>query len=94
VLTVGEEKYRKAFGEALEAQLSKRNVRPSHLASSTGYTRGYISNLMNGRKNASPEWCDRIANELGLSDTERMELHQAAAESLGYRIRLKKDEKE
>lgn len=84
---MGEDRYKRAFGEALEAQLNKRQVRASHLASSTGSTRSYISHLMNGRKGASPEWCDRIADKLKLSKEERMELHRAAAESMGYKIR-------
>lgn len=79
-------KYKTAFGEALAEQLERRQVTQSELAKAANVSNTYANHTMAGRKSASPQWADLVADVLKLSDKERAELHRAAARDKGYKI--------
>ena len=74
-----------AFSAALTEQLARHSLRRSDLAKASGVTPAYISRLANDLT-PSPEWVDILADVLKASETERTELHRAAARSKGYRV--------
>jgi transcriptional regulator with XRE-family HTH domain len=78
----------KAFGMALSKYLDQYGKSRSAVASEMGATRSYISQLTTGAKAVSAEKVDSLADTIGLSEAERIELHRAAAKSAGFRIDL------
>ena len=84
----GREKYASAFGQALDAQLTEKSMDASELARATGVSKTYISRLMNGGTNVSPQWADLVADTLKLDPRNRADLHKAAAVASGYKLDL------
>ena len=60
----------------------------SDLAQAVGKSPAYTNQTMTGRKHASPEWVNLVAETLNLSQKERVVLHRAAAKDQGYEIDL------
>jgi hypothetical protein len=60
----------------------------SDLAQAVGKSPAYTNQTMTGRKHASPEWVNLVAETLSLSQKERVVLHRAAAKDQGYEIDL------
>jgi hypothetical protein len=50
----------------------------SDLAQAVGKSPAYTNQTMTGRKHASPEWVNLVAETLNLSSKERVVLHRAA----------------
>jgi transcriptional regulator with XRE-family HTH domain len=82
------ERFRTAFGAALDAQLGRRGLTQAALAERLGTTRSYLNQTMTGRKTPSPEWADKVADATALNDQERGDLHTAAAVAAGYKVSL------
>ena len=80
--------YRSAFGEALSRQLESRHLTQRALATLAKATASYTSHVMAGRKPASPEFVERVAEGLKLPENDRAVLHRAAASDLGYKLDL------
>jgi transcriptional regulator with XRE-family HTH domain len=59
-----------AFGRAVRAIRNEKNISQNHLAESTGFTQGWISDTENGKRN--PSWTNigRLARGLGVSVSE------------------------
>jgi transcriptional regulator with XRE-family HTH domain len=81
----------KAFGAALGKYLGQYGKSRAGVASEMGITRSYISQLTTGAKVASAEKVDSLADTIGVSQEERVDLHRAAAKSAGFRIDLPED---
>jgi len=62
----------------------------SDLAESLGRSPSYTNQVMTGRKGASPEWVELVADTLRLSKADRRKLHFAAAKDQGYQLDLGK----
>jgi len=82
--------YATAFGEALARQLAKRGTNQRTLAFSVGTTPSYVNHVIAGRKMASPQFADKVADTLGLPKAERVGLHRAAARDAGFKLDLTK----
>lgn len=78
----------KAFGAALGKYLDQYGKSRSAVASEMGITRSYISQLTTGAKTVSAEKVDSLADTIGITEEERVDLHRAAAKSAGFRIDL------
>ena len=77
-----------AFGAAVSSALAQRHMSQVELAQSLGKSLAYTNQTLTGRKSASPEWVNLVAETLKLSPRERMSLHRAAARDQGYEIDL------
>jgi cyanate lyase len=77
-----------AFGTAVADALAERQMSQLDLASSLGKSLAYTNQTLTGRKSASPQWVNLVAEALRLSSTQRAELHRAAARDQGYEIDL------
>lgn len=78
--------FRTEFGAALAVNLAQRRMTQLDLARSVGTSRSYTNQTMSGRKGASPQWVNLVAESLGLSAEERVKLHTAAARDAGYDV--------
>jgi len=58
------------------------------LAEAVGKSHAYTNQTLTGRKSASPEWVNLVAETLRLSRKQRTTLHRAAAKDQGYEIDL------
>jgi hypothetical protein len=58
------------------------------LAEAVGKSPAYTNQTITGRKSASPQWVNLVAETLKLSAKERVALHRAAAKDQGYEIDL------
>lgn len=81
-----QERFRSAFGAALDAQLKTAGLSQTALAARLGTTRSYVNQTISGAKTASPHLAEAVADQLNLSLDERQRLHFAAAIDNGYRI--------
>lgn len=81
---VDRERFRTEFGAALDAQLRTRGVTRTKLAAATGVSNAYVTKLT--KSAPSPEWVEIVAEAIGASDYEKLELHLAAARDRGYKI--------
>jgi ribosome-binding protein aMBF1 (putative translation factor) len=79
-----------AFGTAVSAALTERRMSQHDLADAIGKSVAYTNQTMTGRKSASPQWVNLVAETLKLSLKERVALHRAAAKDQGYEIDLGK----
>jgi cyanate lyase len=77
-----------AFGAAVSAALTERRMSQYDLAEAVGKSTAYTNQTITGRKSASPQWVNLVAETLRLSAKERMALHRAAAKDQGYEIDL------
>jgi len=78
--------YVTAFGKALDTQLAKRQWRQTDLARATQKSPAYINRVMTGSAKASPQWADLVASVIRANQSERQQLHRAAAIDAGYKI--------
>jgi hypothetical protein len=78
--------FRNEFGAALAVSLAERRMSQLDLATASNRSPSFTSQVMNGRKGASPEWVNLIADTMNLSKQERQKLHAAAARDRGYDI--------
>ena len=58
------------------------------LAEAVGKSPAYTNQTITGRKSASPQWVNLVAETLKLWAKERLALHRAAAKDQGYEIDL------
>jgi hypothetical protein len=79
-------RFRTEFGAALSVSLAERQMTQSDLATAANRSPSYTNQVMSGRKGASPEWVNLIADTMKLSKQERQKLHAAAARDHGYDI--------
>jgi cyanate lyase len=77
-----------AFGAQLAAALTERQMSQYDLAEALGKSAAFTNQTMTGRKSASPQWVNLVADTLKLSPKERVALHRAAAKDQGYEIDL------
>lgn len=76
------------FGAAVSAALTERRMSQHDLADAVGKSVAYTNQTMTGRKSASPQWVNLVAETLKLTTKERAALHRAAAKDQGYEIDL------
>jgi transcriptional regulator with XRE-family HTH domain len=79
------------FGRAFAAALERHGRSQTSVAESLGTSRAYVSALRTGSKNATASTVDRVADALNLAETERVELHRAAAKDAGFKLDLPDD---
>jgi cyanate lyase len=72
----------------VSAALNQRRMSQLDLAEPVGKSAAYTNQTITGRKSASPQWVNLIAETLKLSENERIALHRAAAKDQGYEIDL------
>lgn len=77
-----------AFGAAVNDALTERRMSQHELADALGKSPAYTNQTITGRKSASPQWVNLVAQTLKLSADERVALHRAAAKDQGYEIDL------
>lgn len=82
--------YDTKVGTALSGELARRRMKQTDLAKSLGRSVAYTNQVMTGRKGASPEWVDLVADTMDLSDVDRQKLHHAAAVDAGFKLDLTK----
>ncbi|MFX4299938.1 helix-turn-helix domain-containing protein [Pseudosulfitobacter pseudonitzschiae] len=82
---------RTAFGCKLSEYIDRYATSRSDLASRMGTSRAYVSGLTTGTKHASARTAEDIAETLGVSPAEKIELHRAAALDAGFKLELPKD---
>jgi predicted transcriptional regulator len=85
---VARARFRTEFGAALDAQVRRRRLTQSSVATAAGVSQPYINRLIKGTATASPEWIEIIAETVGADQEERQRLHRAAARDRGYKIGL------
>jgi transcriptional regulator with XRE-family HTH domain len=76
------------FGEALSVLLAVREISQSALAARLGKSVAYLNQTMTGVKRAQPDFVEAIAAALKLTESQRGDLHKAAAKDKGYKIDL------
>src|SRR5262245_42322917 len=76
------------FGAAVSSLLTERRMSQADLAEAVGKSHAYTNQTLTGRKSASPEWVNLVAETLRLSPKQRATLHRAAAKDQGYEIDL------
>ena len=75
---------------ALDEILSRRGVSQYRVSKLSGLSQPYVNQIATGRRRASAEWIDLVANALDLTPEERQRLHRAAARDHGFKIDLTK----
>ena len=68
--------------------LLQRRMSQHDLAEALGKSLANTNQTITGRKSASPQWVNLVAETLKLSAKERLALHRAAAKDQGYEIDL------
>ncbi|EYD75336.1 hypothetical protein Rumeso_03096 [Rubellimicrobium mesophilum DSM 19309] len=76
--------------QALGEILAGRGLSQYRAAKMAETSQPYLNQVATGRRKASAEWIDLIANALDLSPEESERLHRAAAKDHGFRIDLTK----
>jgi transcriptional regulator with XRE-family HTH domain len=77
-------------GQALGEILAGRGLSQYRAAKLAETSQPYLNQVATGRRRASAEWIDLVANALKLSPEEAERLHRAAAKDHGFRIDLTK----
>ena len=75
---------------ALGEILSERGVSQYRVSKLSGLSQPYVNQVATGRRRASAEWIEVVANALELTPQERERLHRAAAKDHGFKIDLTK----
>ena len=75
----------------LTEALREKGWSKKELSQALGVTPGYVSHLTSGVKTMSPQTATRIASTLELNDTQRTNLHRAAALDHGFELNLPDD---
>jgi DNA-binding transcriptional regulator YdaS (Cro superfamily) len=81
-------RYSSEFGSSVSTALAEARMTANDLATATGVSASYLSQMMTGRKHVSPEWVEIIAAALKAGDERRGQLHLAAAKDAGYDVDL------
>ncbi len=68
--------------------LAERGLSQASAAARANISQPYFNQVAKGRRRASAEWIETVANALGLGEEERAELHRAAARDHGFKIDL------
>lgn len=63
-------KHRDAWGKRCKAQMVLKDISLQDIADSTGYSRTYVSSIINGRVMVPDETKEKVENALGLSTTK------------------------
>ncbi len=63
-------KHRDAWGRCCKAQMELNGISLQDIADSTGYSRTYISSIINGRVMVPDETKEKVEKALGLSTTK------------------------
>lgn len=74
--------------QALGEILAGRGLSQYRAAKMAETSQPYLNQVATGRRRASAEWIDLIANALELSPEESERLHRAAARDHGFKIDL------
>lgn len=77
--------------QALGEILAGRGLTQYRAAKMAGTSQPFLNQVAQGRRRASAEWIDLMADALGLEEAERGRLHRAAARDHGFRIDLAGD---
>ena len=77
-------------GASLGDMLSERGLSQASAAARANISQPYFNQVVKGRRLASAEWIETVANALNLDAEEREKLHRAAARDHGFRIDLTK----
>lgn len=83
-------KYKTHFGNTLLDALRARDLTQSALASKMDKKVSYVNRTMVGKRPATSNWADLVANAIEASDEERQRLHHAAALDQGFKLDLTK----
>jgi transcriptional regulator with XRE-family HTH domain len=75
-------------GTSLGDILSGRGLSQASAAARANISQPYFNQVVKGRRLASADWIDTVANALDLDDAEREKLHRAAARDHGFKIDL------
>jgi transcriptional regulator with XRE-family HTH domain len=67
------------FGAAVTTLLAERRMSQADLAEAVGKSHAYTNQTLTGRKSASPEWVNLVAETLRLSPKQRASLPGRAA---------------
>ena len=70
--------------------LAGRGLSQASAAARANISQPYFNQIAKGRRLASAEWIETVANALGLDEAERAALHRAAARDHGFKIDLTK----
>lgn len=63
-------KHRDAWGKRCKVQMTLKDISLQDIANSTGYSRTYISSIINGRVMVPDETKQKVEEALGLSTTK------------------------
>lgn len=74
--------------QALGDILAGRGVSQYRAAKLAGTSQPFLNQVATGRRRASAEWLDLVANALELTPEERERLHRAGARDHGFKIDL------
>jgi transcriptional regulator with XRE-family HTH domain len=77
-------------GASLGDILAGRGLSQASAAARARISQPYFNQVVRGRRLASADWIDTVANALGLDAIEREKLHRAAAKDHGFKIDLTK----
>lgn len=75
-------------GEILRQHFASAPISQSTVSREMGVARPYLNRVLSGSDLPSAQWLDTVALGLGLSETDRVQLHQAAARDHGFKIDL------
>jgi transcriptional regulator with XRE-family HTH domain len=70
--------------------LAGRGLSQASAAARANISQPYFNQVAKGRRLASAEWIETVANALDLDHEQRAELHRAAARDHGFKIDLSK----
>lgn len=74
------------LGVSIVTTLRRQGRLQRQLAADLNQTSSYVSAVLKGRKSASAQWIDLVANALELNEKQRRELHLKAARQLGFKL--------
>lgn len=74
------------IARTIGTMLAERGLTKRDLALRLEVSDAYVSGVTTGKKKASPQWADLVANALGLDEEDRRRVHEAAARDIGFRL--------
>ena len=78
------------LGASLGDILAGRGLSQASAAARANISQPYFNQIAKGRRLASAEWIETVADALDLGPEERAKLHRAAARDHGFKIDLSK----
>lgn len=76
----------KGFSEMMTGIMADHKIGQSSLARLLKISKAHLSDLLAGKRNATPKMIDRITDKLKLSEEATNALHTAGAKDRGYRL--------